>query len=554
MGLVSRFRAAYRALTTENFPSELLGPPVAAGVSVTQDTARSVSAYWNGLNVISGDIGVLDRHLYRRTEDDDRERVAAHPVYKVVHDAPNEYTTPMVFWQTLMFHALSWGNGYAEIEWDNAMRPIALWLIPPDRLTPMIEVLVDARGRRISRLYYQYTGVNGPARLEPDEVIHVPGLGYDGIKGYSVVTVARQSLGLSMAAEGFGATFFGQGAFPGVVLEHPKELSTGAQTRLRDSFNAMHQGPDRAHRVFIAEEGMKLARQGLTIPPDDAQFLETRAFQIEEVARWLNLPTWKLKHKMGERPGGNAEANQIEYLQSTLLPWTTRIEQELNRKLISKPQRGSHYVEHLYEKLLQVDVATRVAAEKAWIDMKVITPVYVAKKENFPRPPKAEPAPAPPPVPPPAAAPAPTAEPPVDRNRRAKSLDAQRHVTKDRLAQYVRREVRRVRSAAGKDAGDFEAWLDDFYSRERGVLTDVLLPLVRLRLSVAPSEDDPLARAEALADQHVTRSREELLSLGAKNLAFEAERLVKTWESQRANDLTDAIMALGVEEEQSDAA
>ena len=157
MGVWNRLKAAYRELTRDQFDQlGLSQPPTAAGVVVSQQTALTVSAYWNGINVIAGDIGVLDRFLYKRLGDDDRERATAHPVYRVVHDAPNEYMTPQVFWQTIVAHALSWGGGYAEIEWDNAMRFIALWPIAPDCIEPKVEVLTDAAGRKSCWLYYLY--------------------------------------------------------------------------------------------------------------------------------------------------------------------------------------------------------------------------------------------------------------------------------------------------------------------------------------------------------------------------------------------------------------
>lgn len=554
MSLWSRVRTAYRALTAEDFQlmygRELMGGGGAAGVSVTQETARSLAAYWCGIRTIAEDIGVLDRFLYQRGRDDSRERATADPLYALVHDAPNDYQTPAVFWQTLGFHAISWGNGYAEIEFDRNLRPLALHHIPPDRITPMVVMSVDG-GRKTSRVYYEYMAPSGARlRFEPWELIHVPGLGFDGVCGYSPVHLGKRSIGVSIATERFGASFFGNGATPGVALEHPGQLSGPAQQRLKESFVQEHGGPDRAHRPVVLEEGMKVSKP-ITIPPDDAQFLETRAFQVEEIARWLNIPTWKLKHKMGERPGGNAEANQIEYLQGTLLPWTNRIEQELTKKLIPVERRRELYIEHLFEKLQVVDIKTRVDAEEKWVGMGAMSPATVAKKENLPPPPPPPPPAAPmppaaPPAPPPAAA-EPQAATPLAGLPAGRTADALRALIHDRINWHVAREGTRARAAAAKGADGFAKWVDEFYSEDEPALAELVYPLLRLvaSLTVGREAADPLAIARALAAEYVERSRDELLSLRAKNLAAAVEKETRLWTKGRVDELVEAVMSCG---------
>lgn len=248
-----------------------------AGVDVSQSSANGVSAYWNGVCVISGNIGVLDRHLYRRGgSDDERERAVSHPVYKLIHGTPNPYMTPQVFWETITSHAVSWGNGYAEIEWDNALRPIALWPIMPNVIEPVVETISYSRGRKASKLWYRY---RGSERIEPEDLLHIHGLGFDGLQGYSPVYLARQSLGLTLAAERFGAALFGNHAIPGLALQHPKELSKSAHERLNKSLDLRY-SREGAHGTIILEEGMTISKS-LTIPPDDAQFLECVAPETE---------------------------------------------------------------------------------------------------------------------------------------------------------------------------------------------------------------------------------------------------------------------------------
>lgn len=382
MKIVDRLKAAWRSLTYEDFLSKgLLEMPTVAGVRVDQTTANSVPAYLEGVRVIAQDVAAIERHVYHRVDEMTREKAPSHYVYKLVHDQPNEYEVPQVFWETIVGHAVGWGNGYAEIEFDRAGRPIALWHIPPTDIQPMCSSVFES-GRKRSELYYLYKGSD---RLEAWEVLHVHGLGFDGIKGYSPVQMFKRTLGLAIAAETYGAAFYGNGTWAGVALEHPKTLSKDAQDRLRQSIENMHRGPEKAHRLMILEEGMK-ASKPLTIPPDDAQFLETRSFQIEEIARMLNLLPHKLKHKVGERPGGNLEEAETEHDRGTLLPWARRIEQECNLKLISKAQRSTYYVEHMFDSTLRADAKNRAEIQKTYVEIGAMTPAQVAAQQNLPPP------------------------------------------------------------------------------------------------------------------------------------------------------------------------
>ncbi len=583
MSVLGRIKAAWRALTWSMFADlGLVDRTSASGITVTHDKALTVSAYWNGLNVIGGDVGVLDRHIYRRLGDDSRERATTVPAYRIVHDQPNPYAPPQIFWQTLVTHAISSGGGFAEIEWDNALRPIALWLIPPEKIERKVETTIDGRGRKQTVVFFLY---DSRQRIEDEDIFYLPGLGWDGICGYSLLTLMRETLGHSIATRNFGAAFFGNGAWPGIALEAQGTLTQPAQDRLRAQVENMHRGSEKAHRLLVLEEGMKVS-QPITIKPIDAQALESQLFDIEEFCRWLNLPPHKLKHKTGERPGGNIEASQIDYLQGTLLPWTTRIDQEVNRKLITSSQRGTYYCEHLFEKLLKVDTPTRTAAQKAWVDMGALTPERVAAMENFPAPPdetteaeanvlKArtdaagvliragfDPADAtavvglppmkhiglPPvtvqspgklsPLPPP---PPSEDEPSIPPER---AIEALRPLIELRLAQHVKHNCLLVRRAAKEGPAKFGAWVESFPAREALVLADVLAPLVRCALLLRGSHDDPTAQSVAIATLHAGRSREELLSLRTGDLEFAADRLAQRWERDRPAELVAAIEAL----------
>lgn len=541
-----------RSIGYEQFQSlGIVGPPVAAGVTVNQKTANNVSPWWCGINGIGADMGGnVGWQLYRRVgPDDDRERATDQPLYRLVHEQPNPAMVAKVFYHTLMMHVLAWGNAYAEIEWDGAMRPIGLWLITPDMMTPKVETITDARGRMSSRVWYQY---GGKTRLESEDVIHIAGPGFDGIQGYSIVALARQSLGLSLATERFGAAFFGNGAWPGLALQHPKQLTQGASERLRTSIQSEHGGPDRAHRVIVLEEGMQVSKP-LTVAPNEAQFKETREFQIEEVARWLRVAPHKLMQMMGQRPGGNLEESNEQYVTDTLAPWGTQIGQEFSRKLITQSQRSKYYIEADYSPLLRTVSDKRMTNYKALYEMGAIDADEIARRENLPKPkPKPEPTtPAVPGATVPAGDPAPqmpVALPSSGTRADERVSRAALDVAREAVGRYSRREAAAVKRASKKGAGAFQAWAEGFYRDEAPVLRGFLLPAVRLSLACRGVDGDADEMSSRLAAAYLERSKDELLELPAKDLEAKAERLVDGWEDGRAVDLADLVLSIRPEE------
>lgn len=589
-------RQERRALTYEQFQGlGLVAPPNTTGVSVTPLSAFQVSAWWCGIDVISSDISVLDFDLYKRLEGDDREKVKNHPVAKLL-EQPNKYMVPSVFWQTVVAHALGWGNAYCEIEWDNAMRPIAVWPIWPTDIEPIVTQTTDARGRRQSVLKYRYRGQDW---IEPEDIWHLPGPGFDGIRGYPVWWLAQQSLGLSIAAERFSGSYFGNGTWMGLVLEHPGRLSDPGIERIRNSVQSMHQGAANAFKIFVAEEGMKLGGHQVTTKPSEAQMVESREHQIAEVARWLNMPIHKLKHRMGERPGGNLEASETDYHTTTLLPWTTRIGQVTNQKLISAPQRSTFYVEHNFSRRLQSTPKDRMVIQQGYQKMGVLTTQQIARQENLPQPepkaaditimekiealgqlvragfdpagslkavglpdiahtgllpvtvqPEDEPSPAAPPAgDPPPAPPQDEETPPASR---AVSVTlAQRTALAATVARYIRREAQNAQRAAKRGPQAFQAWADTFYSPdERAVLSESLEPVVALCAATRGVEGDPAAIADEFAGRYMARSKAELLGVRAKDLETAVPALLKKWETSRALEGVEELMAaLGAAEE-----
>lgn len=341
------------------------GGPTASGIDVTEVTALNYAAVWQAVTLIAGDIGSLPLVLYKRDKNGGKTRYTDHPLYEILHTSPNPEMSSMTVRETLAAHALTWGNGFCEIERDQGGRPIALWPFLPTQVQPF-------RNEALQLKYRVWSPTGRDVIIDPANMIHLHGLGFDGAVGYSVISKARESLGLLAASEKFGATFFGNGTTFGGALKHPKTLTDKAQQSLRDSIESRHQGPERAHRLLILEEGMSFERFG--VDPNDAQFLETRQFQIAEVARWFNLPLHKLREMKDSSVRANIEQEALDYYVSTLRPWLVRFEMELNRKLISPRERYIQHIEFVLDGVLRGDMKSRydsyaVGRQWGWLNV-----------------------------------------------------------------------------------------------------------------------------------------------------------------------------------------
>lgn len=300
----------------------ILGPAL-GGVPVTARTALGYTPVYRAVDLIATGVAGLPRPVVRGQGTDGRTPLPNHRVSRLLNRMPNTEQTPFMFFEALTGHLATWGNGYAEIQRNGRGEPDALWPLPPDRM----EIKRDDDTRE---LYYEYrVDTQDAVRLAPANIIHIALRG-DGIKGISPIAAARQAIGLGLAAESFGATFFGNSSRPSGVYTHPQKLSDQAHRNLRRDLEAMYQGPVNAHRLAILEEGLTWQQVG--VPPEDAQFLETRTFQVQEIARMYGIPP----HKLGELSRAtfnNIEEQNIEWA-AALGIWILRWEEELNRKLL----------------------------------------------------------------------------------------------------------------------------------------------------------------------------------------------------------------------------
>lgn len=332
-----------------------------AGVTVTEDTALTYSAVWACVRVISESVASLPWQVYRRTKDG-REPVEGG-VRWLLDTAANDEMTASAFREALVAHALTWGNGYAEIERDLAMRPIALHLLTPDRTEPRR----DDNGR----LFYSITNDDGTARdLAPSQVFHLHGLSWDGLVGYSPVRMAARSIGLGIAQDVFGQAFYGNGTTFGGLVEINAGMSKEQIDQIEKYLNAKHAGPDNAFRVRVAPSGTKYHNMGM--PMTDAQFLESRRFSVNEVARWYRVPP----HKIGDlerSTNNNIEHQSIEFVTDTLMPWVKRLEDEANVKLFGARSQGATYTKLNVNALMRGDSAARSSFYRAMTQMGAMT-------------------------------------------------------------------------------------------------------------------------------------------------------------------------------------
>lgn len=514
MGLVSALQRAVRSWPTWMNQDPAFRPILdldsdrgnSSGVMVNQVTALGYSAVWDAVNMIANAIASLPLVPYRAQEDGTRSRLDKTQLFWLVHEEPNGYMTPFTFYQTLIHHVLFGGNFYAEIQKDGSGRPVRLLPAEPNSIRG------ELKGGTI--VYH----VSEMRAVPADGMIHVPGLSWDGVRGYSPITKARESIGLGLATENFGASFFGRGAWPGVTLEHPGTLSAPAAERIEASWNKQLRGKPFGTKVL--EEGMKANKIGIS--PEDSQFLETRQFQVEEIARWFQIPLHKLKSKAGERPGGNVEAQNIEFVVDCLRPWLVRIEQEFTRKLVPYRERPAVYLEYTVDALLRGDSVAEAQSFKAYFDMGVVDADFIAKKKNFPKPPEPKPAPAADPAEPP----------PPDEAKAAK--EAMRGVVLDTISRMARIESNEARQAAARGPEKFVQWREAFYPKHRVRLEEALLPVVRLAGPIS----DWRKRAEELAGQMAARSEGELEGLDVRLV----DALARRWEIERPAEVAAEIL------------
>jgi HK97 family phage portal protein len=332
--------------------------PSSSGKQVTEKNAMQSAAVYACVRVIAETVASLPLHLYRHVEEGKR-RDTLHPLYFLLHDSPNPEMTSFIFRETLMTHLLLWGNAYAQIVRNGHGEIIGLYPLMPDKMQV-------SRAETDELIYLYQSGMKNIA-FRREEILHIPGLGFDGLLGYSPIAMARNAIGMSMATEEFGASFFQNGAAPGGILEHPGTLKD--PSKVRESWNELFKGSGNANKVAVLEEGMTYKQIG--IPPNEAQFLETRKYQTEEICRIYRVPP-HLVADLDKATFSNIEHQSISFVVHTIRPWLVRLEQAMNKALLYSAERHRYFIEFNVDGLLRGDYESRMrgyatARQNGWM-------------------------------------------------------------------------------------------------------------------------------------------------------------------------------------------
>ena len=327
----------------------------AAGARVNEFTAMQTTAVYACVRILAESIAGLPLHVYEY-RGNGKERVPGHPLYFLLHDSPNPEMTSFIFRETAMIHLLLWGNSFSQIIRDGMRRVVGLYPLLPNRMS----VDRDEHGQ----LVYTYTPMSDSnpnlksgqsIKLRREDVLHIPGLGFDGLVGYSPIAMARNAVGMTLACEEYGSSFFANGARPGGVLKHPGVLKD--PSKLRESWQAVYGGTANTGKVVVLEEGVDY--QQISIPPEEAQFLETRKFQIDEIARLYRVPP----HMIGDLEKSsfnNIEQQSLEYVKYTLNPWVVRWEQSLQKALLLPSEQKRYFIKFNVDGLMRGDYQSRM--------------------------------------------------------------------------------------------------------------------------------------------------------------------------------------------------
>jgi len=344
-----------------------------AGVNIDHDKALTYSVYWACVRRLSETLASFPLFLMRDVGGV-KEKARDMKLFDLLHRSPNPEMPAFTLIETLMHHLVTWGNCYALIDWEG-IEPRALWPMRPDCVTP-------ERDRRTRALIYKYQPMDGSGQLvfPAYRVLHIPGLGFDGLTGYSVIHMAREAIGLGLAMEEFGARYFGQGTNLGAIVSHPGHLSVPAHDNMKKDLKEKYEGLGNVHSLIILQEGMKFEKT--TIPPEDSQFLQSRQFQITDVARWFLIPP----HMVGDlsrSTNNNIEQQSLEFVMHTMRPWVIRWEQWLNFKLLLPGINDGLYFKFQLAGLLRGDLKSRYDAYAIGLQNGWLSPDDVRELEDM---------------------------------------------------------------------------------------------------------------------------------------------------------------------------
>lgn len=332
-----------------------------SGINITDETALQISVFWSCIKVLSEDVGTLPLFLYKRLEKG-KIKAENHNLYNILKDEPNNEMLSVNFIEMIMTNMLLWGNAYIQKIYNNAGEIIELW--------PLYSKNMEIKRDNNKNLYYLYRINNEKIKFSKDEIINIVGLSLDGINGLSILKYARESLGLTAATEKFGSSFFKNGSNLNGTIELPEGGKCKNKNEVREEWNHLYVGPENSNKIAILENGMKY--KPIAIPPEDAQFLQTRQYQVPEVCRWFRMPPHKVAD-LSNATFSNIEHQGIDYVGNTLRPWLVRIEKSLARGLLNVKEKKKYFIKFNVDALLRGDFKTRmegygIGRQNGWLN------------------------------------------------------------------------------------------------------------------------------------------------------------------------------------------
>ena len=526
----------------------------ASGVSVTPMKALQHSAVYACVRILAETVASLPLIMYERLERGKR-RATEHQLYELLKDRPNEAMTSFEYREALQGHLGLWGNAYSSVVYGPTGQVQELWPLRPDCMLQIMKF----EGRWV----YHYQLPSGETRwLDEFHVWHLRGMGSDGRIGYSPIRLMRHAIGLGMAAEEYGARFFSNDATAGVVLSHPKTLSEDAKKRIRESWEEGHQGLSKKHRMAILEEGMTAEK--ITIPPDDAQFLQTRKFQLQEIARMYRIQPHMLAD-LDRATFSNIEHQSIEFVIHTIRPWLVRWEQSIAQRLMLAKDRARYFPEFLVEGLLRGDVVSRYEAyakgrQNGWLsandirELENMNPVkggdvYLVPLNMVPATSVSGDMPA-------AGSAGARAAPAGQEERALRSFTYRRRlahaheaVFAQAAARVIRREVNDVRRAAGKmlrqrDLPGFNRWLDQFYADHASFVRREMLPVYQTFADLVAQEASDEVNFAGPAEGELEKFMREYVETYAARHTGSSKGQIERLLTESVNAGTDLMAAL----------
>ena len=350
-----------------------------SGERVDEKTAMQISAVYACVRLLAESVAQLPLHLYRKKEPDGQEKATDHPLYKILYLAPNPEMTSFSFWEVVMTHLLLWGNAYAQIVRDGKNNVLGLYPLLPEN--------VEIDRKENGELFYTYHAYTDEVPgdhdkdivFRRDEILHIPGLSFNGLVGFSPIAMMKNTLGTTIAVEKYGSAFFKNGAQPAGVLQHPGVLKD--PQKIRDNWMNAYGGSSNAHKVAVLEEGM--VYKPISLPPEDSQFLSTREFGVEEICRIFRVPPHMVQD-LKRATYSNIEHQSIDFVVHTLDPWLVRIEKAIMKDLMLEEEQDVYFPKFNVDGLLRGDYKSRMDGYSIGISTGIISPNEARLKENMP--------------------------------------------------------------------------------------------------------------------------------------------------------------------------